>query len=203
VSAAARRHPHHTRRGDRSHRPLTRRCSRPPTAGSPSPAANPCCSTPSPAGSSGTANRCSWVARVDDAFLDDVTLVLLDGKSGLPETYRRARAENWRPSWPRRLLAERGTPMWIRYVLVPDPRGRGGACRSAQSQVPVSDTLSRPAWARARCRSGASTPGTGWPAWSARADGAGARSIRVSSSCRTPKFSTAAPNSTGAARPTR
>jgi len=60
-------------------------------------------------------------ARVDDAFLDDVNLVLLDVKSGLPETYKKVTGRELAPTLEfGRRLAERGTPMWIRYVLVPD-----------------------------------------------------------------------------------
>jgi pyruvate formate lyase activating enzyme len=60
-------------------------------------------------------------ARVDDAFLDDVNLVLLDVKSGLPETYKKVTGRELAPTLAfGRRLAERGTPMWIRYVLVPD-----------------------------------------------------------------------------------
>jgi pyruvate formate lyase activating enzyme len=60
-------------------------------------------------------------ARVDDGFLDDVDLVLLDVKSGLPETYKKVTGRELAPTLAfGRRLAERGTPMWIRYVLVPD-----------------------------------------------------------------------------------
>ncbi|MGZ8803381.1 MAG: radical SAM protein [Mycobacterium sp.] len=60
-------------------------------------------------------------ARVDDAFLDDVNLVLLDVKSGLPDTYKKVTGRELAPTLAfGRRLAERGTPMWIRYVLVPD-----------------------------------------------------------------------------------
>ena len=60
-------------------------------------------------------------ARVDDAFLDDVNLVLLDVKSGLAETYKKVTGRELAPTLAfGRRLAERGTPMWIRYVLVPD-----------------------------------------------------------------------------------
>ena len=59
--------------------------------------------------------------RVDDAFLDDVNLVLLDVKSGLPDTYKKVTGRELAPTLEfGRRLAERGTPMWIRYVLVPD-----------------------------------------------------------------------------------
>jgi len=59
--------------------------------------------------------------RVDDAFLDDVNLVLLDVKSGLPDTYKKVTGRELAPTLAfGRRLAERGTPIWIRYVLVPD-----------------------------------------------------------------------------------
>ncbi|MET0863459.1 MAG: pyruvate formate-lyase-activating protein [Nakamurella sp.] len=60
-------------------------------------------------------------ATVDDAFLDDVDLVLLDVKSGLPETYRQVTGRELAPTLEfGRRLARRGTHIWIRYVLVPD-----------------------------------------------------------------------------------
>jgi pyruvate formate lyase activating enzyme len=60
-------------------------------------------------------------ARVSDAFLDDVDLVLLDVKSGLPETYRRVTGRDLAPTLAfGRRLADRGTAaIWVRYVLVP------------------------------------------------------------------------------------
>jgi len=59
--------------------------------------------------------------RVDNAFLDDVNLVLLDVKSGLPDTYKKVTGRELAPTLAfGRRLAERGTPIWIRYVLVPD-----------------------------------------------------------------------------------
>ena len=55
-----------------------------------------------------------------EALLDDVDLVLLDIKSGLPETYRRTTGRDLQPTldFSRRLDA-RGTPVWLRFVLVP------------------------------------------------------------------------------------
>lgn len=60
-------------------------------------------------------------ARVSDALLDDVDLVLLDVKSGLPETYKRVTGRELAPTLAfGRRLADRGTPkIWIRHVLVP------------------------------------------------------------------------------------
>ncbi len=60
-------------------------------------------------------------ARASESLLDDVDLVLLDVKSGLPETYRKITGRDLAPTLAfGRRLADRGTPMWIRYVLVPD-----------------------------------------------------------------------------------
>jgi len=60
-------------------------------------------------------------ARAADALLDDVDLVLLDVKSGLPETYRTVTGRDLAPTLAfGRRIADRGTKIWIRYVLVPD-----------------------------------------------------------------------------------
>jgi len=59
-------------------------------------------------------------ARADDAFLDDTDLVLLDVKSGLPDTYREVTGQDLAPTLAfGRRLAERGNVIWVRYVLVP------------------------------------------------------------------------------------
>jgi pyruvate formate lyase activating enzyme len=55
-----------------------------------------------------------------DAMLDDIDLVLLDVKSGDPETYTRVTGRELAPTLEfGRRLAARGTEIWIRYVLVP------------------------------------------------------------------------------------
>lgn len=55
-----------------------------------------------------------------DAMLEDVDLVLLDVKSGLPETYRRTTGRELQPTLDfGRRLAERGTEIWVRFVVVP------------------------------------------------------------------------------------
>ena len=55
-----------------------------------------------------------------DEMLDDVSLVLLDVKSGLPETYLRVTGRELQPTLDfGRRLAARGNRMWIRFVLVP------------------------------------------------------------------------------------
>lgn len=60
-------------------------------------------------------------ARASDTLLDNTDLVLLDVKSGLPETYRMVTGRNLAPTLAfGRRLADRGNRIWIRYVLVPD-----------------------------------------------------------------------------------
>ncbi|MBB1587078.1 MAG: pyruvate formate lyase-activating protein [Propionibacterium sp.] len=56
-----------------------------------------------------------------DAHLDDLDLVLLDIKSGIPEVYRKATGRELQPTLDfARRLSERGTEeVWIRCVLVP------------------------------------------------------------------------------------
>ncbi|GAA3336548.1 pyruvate formate-lyase-activating protein [Amorphoplanes nipponensis] len=59
--------------------------------------------------------------RADDDLLDAVDLVLLDVKSGDPDTYRRVTGTGRLEPTIRfaRRLGERGIPIWIRFVLVP------------------------------------------------------------------------------------
>lgn len=55
-----------------------------------------------------------------EAMLDDLDLVLLDVKSGLPDTYKKVTGRELQPTLDfGRRLAERGTEIWIRFVLVP------------------------------------------------------------------------------------
>ncbi|MBF4561820.1 pyruvate formate lyase-activating protein [Microbacterium sp. VKM Ac-2870] len=61
-------------------------------------------------------------AAASDAMLDDVDLVLLDVKSGDPDTYRTVTGRELEPTltFGRRLAARaEGPEVWIRYVLVP------------------------------------------------------------------------------------
>ena len=59
-------------------------------------------------------------AHCTDEMLDDIDLVLLDVKSGLPETYKRVTGRELQPTLDfGRRLAARGTEIWIRFVLVP------------------------------------------------------------------------------------
>lgn len=58
--------------------------------------------------------------RASDALLDNVDLVLLDVKSGLPETYLEVTGRPLAPTIEfGDRLAARGIPMWVRFVLVP------------------------------------------------------------------------------------
>lgn len=59
-------------------------------------------------------------AACTDAMLDDIDLVLLDVKSGLPDTYRRVTGRDLQPTLDfGRRVAARGKEIWVRFVLVP------------------------------------------------------------------------------------
>lgn len=59
-------------------------------------------------------------ANVSDAMLEDVDLVLLDIKSGLPDTYRRVTGVSLAPTLEfARRLDSMHKSMWVRFVLVP------------------------------------------------------------------------------------
>lgn len=58
--------------------------------------------------------------KASDALLENVDLVLLDIKSGIPETYMQATGVSLVPTLNFALRLERlNKPMWIRFVLVP------------------------------------------------------------------------------------
>lgn len=58
--------------------------------------------------------------RCTDEMLDNLGLVLLDIKSGIPETYRRTTKQDLAPTLEfARRLAQRQVPVWVRFVLVP------------------------------------------------------------------------------------
>lgn len=59
-------------------------------------------------------------ARATDEMLEDVDLVLLDVKSGLPETYKKVTGREIQPTLNfGRRLSGLGKKMWVRFVLVP------------------------------------------------------------------------------------
>jgi pyruvate formate lyase activating enzyme len=72
--------------------------------------------------------------RADDDYLANVDLVLLDIKSGDPETYRRVTGKELDPTLRfAERLAAMAKPVWVRYVLVPgltdDPSNVGKVAR--------------------------------------------------------------------------
>lgn len=73
-------------------------------------------------------------ARVDDAYLAALDLVLLDIKSSNPDTYRRVTGRDLAPTLRfAERLAELGKPTWVRFTLVPgftdDPANVDGVAR--------------------------------------------------------------------------
>jgi pyruvate formate lyase activating enzyme len=59
-------------------------------------------------------------ARVDERYLSALDLVLLDIKSGDPETYRKVTGRDLAPTLRfAERLAEIGKPVWVRFTLVP------------------------------------------------------------------------------------
>jgi pyruvate formate lyase activating enzyme len=74
--------------------------------------------------------------RCTDPMLDDLDLVLLDVKSGLPDTYRRATGRELQPTLDfGRRLNDRGVAIWVRFVLVP------GLTDSAENVAAVADHI--------------------------------------------------------------
>jgi pyruvate formate lyase activating enzyme len=58
--------------------------------------------------------------RVDERYLSALDLVLLDIKSGDPDTYRKATGRDLAPTLRfAERLAEMGKPVWVRFTLVP------------------------------------------------------------------------------------
>jgi pyruvate formate lyase activating enzyme len=59
--------------------------------------------------------------RADDDYLANLDLVLLDIKSGDPETYARVTSQKLKPTLQfAERLAAIGKPVWVRFTLVPD-----------------------------------------------------------------------------------
>ena len=59
-------------------------------------------------------------AACTDEMLDNIDLVLLDVKSGDPETYKKVTGRELQPTLDfGRRLAEKGVEVWLRFVLVP------------------------------------------------------------------------------------
>lgn len=82
--------------------------------------------------------------QVSDELLDLVDLVLLDVKSGLPQTYRRTTGRELAPTLEfGRRLAERGNEIWIRFVLVPDLTDAWDNVAAVADYVATLSTVSR------------------------------------------------------------
>ncbi|NMR19407.1 pyruvate formate-lyase-activating protein [Cellulomonas fimi] len=83
-------------------------------------------------------------AHCSDEMLDDVDLVLLDVKSGDPETYRRVTGHELAPTLDfGRRLAARGTETWIRFVLVPGLTDDEGNVDAVAEYVATLGSVSR------------------------------------------------------------
>jgi pyruvate formate lyase activating enzyme len=84
-------------------------------------------------------------ARADDALLDVTDLVLLDIKSGDPETYRRVtRTGELAPTLRfGRRLADRGIPIWVRFVLVPGLTDEPANVAAVADHAGALDTVER------------------------------------------------------------
>lgn len=77
-------------------------------------------------------------ANLSDEILNDVDLVLLDVKAGLPDLYRRTTGRELAPTLAfGDRLAAHGTKIWIRFVLVP------GLTDSAENVEAVADIVAR------------------------------------------------------------
>lgn len=83
-------------------------------------------------------------ARATDAMLDDVDLVLLDVKSGNPETYKEVTGRPLEPTirFGDR-LSERGIEIWVRFVLVPGLTDDPDNIRKAAKIAARWDSVSR------------------------------------------------------------
>ncbi len=80
--------------------------------------------------------------RVDDNFLSNLDLALLDIKSSNPETYKKVTGRDLAPTLRfAKRLAEIGKPTWVRFTLVPghtdDPENVEGIARFAASLTNV------------------------------------------------------------------
>ena len=83
-------------------------------------------------------------AHCTDEMLEDIDLVLLDVKSGDPDTYRRVTGRDLQPTldFGRRLAAS-GTEVWIRFVLVPGLTDDVANVAAVADHVATLSTVSR------------------------------------------------------------
>ena len=79
-----------------------------------------------------------------DDMLDDLDLVLLDVKSGLPETYRRVTGRDLQPTLDfGARVAEHGIETWVRFVLVPGLTDEAANVAAVAEYVATLSTVSR------------------------------------------------------------
>lgn len=79
-----------------------------------------------------------------DEMLENIDLVLLDVKSGIPEIYKEVTGRDLAPTLEfGRRLAESGTEIWIRFVLVPDLTDGWENVEAVADYVATLSTVSR------------------------------------------------------------
>lgn len=82
--------------------------------------------------------------KMTDGMLEDVDLVLLDVKSGDPDTYKRVTGRELQPTIDfGRRLSESGTEIWARFVLVPGLTDDPDNVRAVAEYVSTLETVSR------------------------------------------------------------
>lgn len=83
-------------------------------------------------------------AHCSDQMLDDIDLVLLDVKSGIPETYRKVTGRALQPTLDfGRRVADSGTEIWVRFVLVPGLTDAEENVEAVADYVATLSTVSR------------------------------------------------------------
>lgn len=83
-------------------------------------------------------------AHCSDQMLDDIDLVLLDVKSGIPETYRKVTGRDLQPTLDfGRRVADSGTEIWVRFVLVPGLTDAEENVEAVADYVATLSTVSR------------------------------------------------------------
>ncbi len=77
-------------------------------------------------------------------MLADIDLVLLDVKSGIPETYKKTTGRELQPTLDfGRRVADSGTEIWIRFVLVPGLTDAEENVEAVAEYVSTLSTVSR------------------------------------------------------------
>lgn len=83
-------------------------------------------------------------SRLNSKMMDDLDLVLLDVKSGDPDTYRKVTGQELEPTIKfGQRLADEGKEIWIRYVLVPGLTDDPDNIAAAADQIAKWSTVSR------------------------------------------------------------